>query len=126
MSSEKLLEHLRSLETELHQPEVRSNTVRLDKLLHEAFTEIGQSGRRYTRDEIIDELAVEKDPGKVLSENFTVQQVSAGVAILTYSSAHVDANGKESQRTHRSSLWQETPKGWQIRFHQGTAAKESA
>jgi hypothetical protein len=46
-----------------------------------------------------------------LDENF---------ALLTYKSAHVDANGELSRHTLRSSLWQKMESRWQMRFHQAT------
>ena len=129
MYSADLLKRLRKLEVKLHQPEVRSNANRLSELLHESYTEIGRSGRRYSRSDILKQLPLENPTGTVWSGEFSVEEIGPDLALLTYLSARIDASGGKSRRTLRSSLWQRTSKGWQIRFHQGTPApvgKDSA
>ena len=56
MTSDELLQHLKKLEIELHQPSVRTNVKRLDDLLHDSFAEIGRSGRTYSKADILAEL----------------------------------------------------------------------
>ena len=51
-----LLEELRSLETELHKDETRRNRQRMETLLHADFLEVGRSGGRYKRSEILEEF----------------------------------------------------------------------
>jgi hypothetical protein len=114
-----LLEELRSLETELHTTEARRNWQRMEMLLHPDFVEFGRSGRRYTRADILHEFGPTTVPA-VRSENFELAALAEGIALLTYASAHEDADGKQSQHTLRSSVWVCTETGWQIRFHQGT------
>ena len=46
--------------------------------------------------------------------------MAEGVALLTYKSAHVGRDGALERHALRSSLWQQTPQGWQMLFHQGT------
>lgn len=120
MSGDDLLEQLRNLEVELHQPSVRSNVKRLDTLLHESFAEFGRSGGSYCKADILRELPMETSPRAVWSQDFSAAQVANDVALLTYKSAHLDENGEFSRHTLRSSLWLRTKHGWQMRFHQGT------
>ncbi len=120
MTSDNLLQHLRELEIRLHQPNVRSNVDRLDELLHESFVEFGRSGRSYCRADILKELPLEKPTGVVWSQDFSVAEIADGVMLLTYKSAYVNTNGELSRHSLRSSLWQRTTRGWQMRFHQGT------
>lgn len=115
-----LLTHLRELEVALHQPDVRRDPIRVDKLLHESFTEIGRSGRSYSRSQILEFLRVETLSGPVWSQEFSVAEISDNVALLRYKSAFVDVNGQLSRHTLRASLWQRTAQGWKMRFHQGT------
>ena len=124
MNSNRLLEQLRDLEIELHQPELRSNPTRLETLLHESFFEFGRSGRSYDKTEIIELLSKEYSPDLIWSQEFSVAEIAEGVALLTYRSAHIDDNGELTQHSNRSSLWQHTNHGWQMRFHQGTAIDE--
>ncbi|HEY5543688.1 MAG TPA: DUF4440 domain-containing protein [Candidatus Binatia bacterium] len=120
MATDDLLHHLRELEVALHQPDLRYDPARLDQLLHESFAEFGRSGRCYTRADIVKLLELEAIPGSVWSQDFAVIEIAEDIALLTYKSAYVDANGELRRHTLRSSLWQRTARGWQIRFHQGT------
>lgn len=120
MPADDLLQHLRELEVALHQSHVREDRARLDELLHESFAEFGRSGRSYSRADILEFLALELPPGPVWSQDFTLAEIAEGIALLTYKSAYVDANGELRRHTLRSSLWQRTARGWQMRFHQGT------
>ena len=124
MSLKNLLQHLRALEIALHQPEVRSDAGRLGALLHDAFAEIGRSGQIHSREDVLQDLPTEKEVKAIYSQDFAVAEISDGVALLTYKSAHVDANGELSRHTLRASLWQHTAQGWQMRFHQGTPTDE--
>ncbi|MBT8041389.1 MAG: DUF4440 domain-containing protein [Gammaproteobacteria bacterium] len=116
------MERLRSLEVEMHQPEVRSTSRQLSEPLHDSFTEIGRSGQRYSRSDILKQLPMENPKGPVWSGELSVEEIVPDLALLTYITAQIDANSGNSRRTLRSSLWQRTSKGWQIRFHQGTPA----
>jgi hypothetical protein len=120
MSTDDLLRLLREREIALQEPQVRKDPDRLDELLHESFAEFGRSGRSYSRAEILDLLSLEEPPA-VWSQDFTVAEIADGIALLTYRSARVDRKGELHHHTLRSSLWQRTEGGWQLRFHQGTA-----
>ena len=121
MSKDDLLNHLRELEVALHQPSIRSDPDRLDTLLHDSFTEFGRSGRSYNKTDVMRQLLSEQPTRTIWSQDFSVAEIAAGVALLTYKSAHLDGNGKVYRHTLRSSIWQRTADGWQMRFHQGTA-----
>jgi len=113
-------ELVKQLEVELHKPMVRSDAERVSTLLHESFTEIGRSGRFYNRNEILEELSKEEAGSPVWAQDFITKEISGGLILLTYKSAHINTEGELSRHTFRSSLWQQTPQGWQVRFHQGT------
>lgn len=113
-------ETVKHLEVELHQPEVRSDAKRVNTLLHKSFVECGRSGRIYSRNDILVELSGEDAGYSVWSQDFAAEEISDGVILLTYLSAHINSDEELSRFTFRSSLWQQTPHGWQMRFHQGT------
>jgi hypothetical protein len=117
-----LLEKLRSLEAELHTVEVRRNAERLESLLHPDFVELGRSGRRYSRADILDEFERSSELPNVHSRNFELAVLAEGIVLLTYASSHEDGEGKEFRHTLRCSIWVCTQTGWQMRFHQGTPA----
>jgi len=113
MNTDDLLQHLRGLEVALHQPDVRRDPVRRDQLLHESFAEFRRSGRSYSRTDILEFCGL-KSPGPIWSQDFAVAEIAEDIALLTYKSAHVDANGELCRHTIRSSLWQRTTCGWQM------------
>ncbi len=116
-----LLKTLRTLEIELHRPDVRRNPQRLNLLLHDAFTEVGRSGTVYSKADILAQLPKENADASIWSQAFSLAEVAPGVALLRYKSAHEDDAGTLTRHTLRSSLWVLSPGGWQLRFHQGTA-----
>jgi hypothetical protein len=120
---DELLRRLRDLEVELHLLETRQNRERLEQLLHPDFVEFARSGRRYSRQEVLaeySEAAATLEPVRV--EQFDLAEIGRGTVLVTYLSTHETATGELCRRTVRSSLWLETEKGWQMRFHQGTPA----
>ncbi len=115
---------VKHLEVELHRPEIRSDAERVNTLLHKSFVECGRSGRIYKRNDILEELSGEDAGNSIWSQDFAAEEISDGVILLTYLSAHINSDQELSRYTFRSSLWQRTPHGWQMRFHQGTPIDE--
>jgi hypothetical protein len=99
---------------------VRSDRDELGRLLHPEFREFGRSGRIYERAEVLAEFAGRPQAYEVWAQDFRVVALSDGFALLTYKSAHVTPQGELEHHTNRSSLWQLTPAGWRLLFHQGT------
>lgn len=126
MGSDDLLAHLSGLELSLQRLEVRRDRARLDALLHESFVEFGRSGRRYEKADTLEELPRNSSPMVMWSQDFELAELADGVALLTYRSASVDENGDLYRHSLRSSIWQRTERGWQMRFHQGTATEAFA
>jgi ribonuclease HI len=102
-----------ALERELLTPEVRADMGRTGVLLHREFTEIGSSGRIWTRDAIMTEL--EENPGQQTElELLAAERICPTAVLLTY------RGHSRSGTTLRSSLWVLDGAQWRIRFHQGT------
>jgi len=120
-----LLQDLQALEVELHHPGVRCSRERLNQLLHPLFHEVGRSGRAYNRETIVSFLATQEPKAVVVSDSFSVAELGPGVALLTYRSAHLEDGNILVNHTLRSSIWVKTDAGWQLRYHQGTAAAET-
>jgi hypothetical protein len=120
-----LLQELQALEVELHHPGVRCSRERLETLLHPEFHEVGRSGRSYNRETIVRFLAAQESQPVVVSDAFAVSELGPGVALLTYRSAHLEQNKVLANHTLRSSVWVKTSAGWQLYYHQGTAAAET-
>ncbi|MDN3921372.1 nuclear transport factor 2 family protein [Roseateles violae] len=120
-----LLQELQALEVELHHPGVRCSAERLEQLLHPDFHEVGRSGRRYERTTIVRFLAAQTAHPEVEPGEFAVALLGGSCALLTYRSAHRQADGSLGHHTHRASIWIRGSAGWQLRYHQGTPAAEA-
>lgn len=105
-------EHVVALERELLSDEVRSDRARVAALLHPQWQEIGASGRLWSRDDILDDIAPLATP--VALDTITVSRVASDLILLVWR-----ASADDGSRL-RSSLWQRTTGQWQQRFHQGT------
>jgi hypothetical protein len=90
------------------------------ELIHPEFREFGRSGAQYTREEILAHVSQVSVQPVIWSQEFEAQLLGAGLALLTYRSAHVAENGELGRHTNRSSLWQQVEGHWKMRFHQGT------
>ena len=120
-----LLDELRLLEVELHHPGAHCDPERLEQLLHPNFKEVGRSGRAHTRETVIRYLLEADVNSGVSSDGFAVAELGPQVALLTYRSAQAQSGGGLFNHTLRSSVWVRTDAGWQMRYHQGTAAAEA-
>ena len=121
-----ILPELQALEVELHHPGARCSRERLEQLLRPEFHEVGRSGRAYNRETVVNYLAAQLAPPVVASGAFAVSELGPGLVLLTYRSAHIETAGNRLvNHTLRSSIWLKTTDGWQLRYHQGTAAAEA-
>jgi hypothetical protein len=125
MDGEALAAALRMLEVELHRGATRADRTRMEALLHADFVEFGRSGVLWTREATLAEFAGggESAP-RIVADRFVLQRLGDDLALLTYRSAHADADGRRQRFTWRSSLWQRGAPGWQLRFHQGTPTED--
>ncbi len=115
-----LRDHLLLLEEELLSPATRRNPVRLTELLAPGFLEFGSSGRTFTRDEIIAELAAETYTPHSLT-HFNLLAHTDDWALVTYRTSRPGEDGSTPQRIAlRSSTWVRREDRWQVLFHQGT------
>lgn len=115
-----LLRVLQALEAELHAPAARGDAGKLNALLHDEFREFGRSGTAYNKRGTLARLPAQAQHDVVAADQFEVQPLAERVALLTYRSAHRCADGSLERFTLRSSVWELTEQGWQMRFHQGT------
>lgn len=113
-----LFEILKGLERELHHS---ADPERWQLLLHPDFFEYGRSGLGFDREKALALLLRNDASPRVHAQDFAIQPLAPGVVLMTYRSAHIQPDGSLERYSNRSSIWLETPQGWQMRFHQGTA-----
>lgn len=94
---------------------VRSDTSRLEQLLHPDFAERGQSGRWWTREATLE--ALPNDAGAYEApevRDLHADEVAEGVVLVVYVSV------RSGRSVGRSSVWIEHQGRMRIRWHQGT------
>jgi hypothetical protein len=118
-----ILEELSAHEPIFHRPEHGTTRADFENMTLPDFWEIGASGSIYSRDYVLAELErrhsqpQEKDAWE--TSDFHCRKLADNVYLLTY-------NLQQGERkTRRSTIWQHTPTGWKIAFHQGTIIQTS-
>jgi hypothetical protein len=123
MQYEAVMTDLSSREPLFHRPEHGSSRADFERMTVEEFWEIGASGRRYTREFILDELekrfaAPHEDIWEI--RDFRCQRLAQELYLVTYTLI------QDGMRlTRRSTIWRRTGEDWKAVFHQGTLVPES-
>jgi len=113
-----VLAELIAREPIFHRPEFGTSRADFEKMTTPGFWEIGASGRRYSRKVVLDELerrhaAPHSDAWE--ASEFYCQQLAETIYLLTYTLLQDNV-----RLTRRATIWQRTPEGWKIVFHQGS------
>ncbi len=121
MTEKSVAETIIQAERTLLDPAVRSDPVALDRWLDPDFTEIGQSGRLWTRSEILDDLLTTDQSAYAAAELSEphVKELAPNCYLLTYV-VHVGG-----RRSRRSSIWRLRGAQWRMVFNQGTPLTRS-
>jgi len=115
-----ILHELLPLEPIFHTKDFGLTRPDFEKRMVQDYWEIGASGRRYSREFIL-ELLVKNPPVNTTSAGWqtsdhAVRQLGPDVYLLTYTL-------RQGERlTRRSTVWQKTSEGWCVLYHQGTIA----
>jgi hypothetical protein len=113
-----VLEDLSSREPIFHRPELGTTRADYENMTTVDFWEIGASGRRYSRDEVLAELDRRRENPPVdvwEATGFHCRELAQDVFLLTYTLLQ-----DNRRKTRRATIWQRTQEGWKIVFHQGT------
>ncbi|MEJ2616952.1 MAG: hypothetical protein P8Z35_18500 [Ignavibacteriaceae bacterium] len=112
-----ILEELKKLEPVFHRPELGTSRKDFEEMIENSFWEVGASGRRYSREYVLDVL---EERSKSVSEDnwptkdFQCLEIAKDNYLLTYTLSQGD------RITRRASIWRRIGKGWKILYHQGT------
>jgi hypothetical protein len=112
-----VLHELRQREPIFHRPEFGTTRQDFEQMTDPAFWEVGASGRRYSREYVLDTL--EKRSQNPVEETWETQdfqclELGATTYLLTYTLIQCE------RVTRRSTIWRKAELGWQILYHQGT------
>lgn len=87
------------------------------------FWETGASGRIYSRQTVLDELERRyASPHQDIWEtsDFACRRLAQDVYLLTYTLLQ-----NRARLARRATIWQKTPQGWKILYHQGTIVQDA-
>ena len=112
-----VLAELRCREPIFHRPELGTARADFENMTTVDFWEVGASGRRYSREYVLD--ALEERHQSPIHEvwettDFRCQELAADIYLLTYTLRQQGA-----RITRRATIWKRTENGWKIVFHQG-------
>jgi hypothetical protein len=120
---EDILAELSSREPIFHRSEFGTARADFERMTAEDYWETGASGRRYSRQAVLDML---EDRFSVPhadvweTSSFQCRKLAEGVYLLTYTLL------QDKQRlTRRATVWQKTSEGWKIVYHQGTIVQDA-
>ena len=116
-----ILDELKQREPIFHRPELGTTRHDFEKMTDPAFWEVGASGRRYSREYVLDVLEKRyESPGEDLWEtrDFHCLEIAPDNYLLTYTLLQGE------RLTRRSTIWRRTGEGWKIVYHQGTVVED--
>jgi hypothetical protein len=118
---ESVLQELIDREPIFHRPEFGTTRQDFENMMDPNFWEVGASGRRYSREYVLDTL--EERHSKAHEDNWKTRdfhclEIAPDNYLLTYTLFQ----GK--RMTRRSTLWRWTPGSWKIVYHQGTIVED--
>jgi hypothetical protein len=117
-----VLEELMRREPVFHRPEFGTARADFERMTEETFWEVGASGRRYSRQYVLDELEkryAEPKEDVWQTSDFHCLEIAADNYLLTYTLT------QGARVTRRSTVWRRTAQGWKIVYHQGTVVEET-
>jgi hypothetical protein len=120
---QQILAELSRREPVFHRAEFGTTRADFDRLMADDYWETGASGRRYSRDSILD--ALEKrfavpDTDVWETSGFLCRRLAENTYLLTYTLLQA-----KQRLTRRATIWRSTPGGWKILYHQGTIVQDA-
>ena len=116
-----VLNELIQREPIFHRPELGTTRADFEAMTAAKFWEVGASGRRYSREYVLDELERRyASPADDVwqAQDFHCLEIAVDNYLLTYTLIQGD------RVTRRSTIWRRTAQGWQIVYHQGTVVED--
>jgi len=112
-----VLDELMQREPIFHRAEFGTTRAELEKMIDRDFREVGASGRRYSREFVLDTLESRlRQPVEDAweTEGFHCLEIAPNNYLVTYTLLQGE------RVTRRATIWRRSAKGWKILYHQGT------
>jgi len=118
-----VLEELKQREPIFHHPELGTSRRDYENMTDAEFWEVGASGRRYSRNYVLETLKnrpPNPDEASWVMRDFQCREIAADNYLITYTLF------QGARVTRRSTLWSHTSAGWKLLYHQGTMVESNA
>jgi hypothetical protein len=118
-----ILKELMGREPIFHRPEHGATRTDFENMMAADFWETGASGRRYSRGQVLDALEERYSKPHLdiwETSGFHCRQLADHIYLLTYTLLQ-----NKERLTRRATIWQRTPGGWKIVYHQGTIVQDA-
>jgi hypothetical protein len=116
-----VLKELMAREPLFHRPDIANSRAQFESMMAPSFWEVGASGRRYSREYVLDILEERLEnpvPDVWRTRDAYCLEIAPDNYLVTYTL-------QQGERvTRRSSIWRRTGTGWCVLFHQGTVVQE--
>jgi hypothetical protein len=112
-----VLEELKQREPIFHHPEFGTTRRDYENMTDPEFWEVGASGRRYSRELVLETLEnrqPDADESQWLTRDFQCREIAADNYLITYTLI------QGPRITRRATLWRRSAAGWKVLYHQGT------
>ena len=114
-----ILEELKRREPLFHRPEVAATRRDFENMTDPGFWEVGASGRRYSREFVLDtlEARLPGDEDQWETRGFHCLEIAPDNYLVTYTLL------QGARVTRRATLWRRAKSGWKVLYHQGTVVE---
>src|SRR5690606_29016341 len=121
-----ILQELKQREPLFHRREFGTSREALENMTTESFWETGASGRRYSREYVIETLLERYQQQPIdaweteqwSATDFCCQKISENNYLLTYTLI------QGTRLTRRATIWRRENNAWKIAYHQGTVVED--
>jgi hypothetical protein len=118
-----ILAELMAREPIFHRPEFGTTRADFERMMAEDFWETGASGQRYSREfvlEVLEQRFAKPQQDVWEASDFLCRKLADNLYLLTYTLLQ-----DNKRLTRRATIWQNTPDGWKIVYHQGTIVQDA-
>ena len=107
------------LEKSLFKYEFMSDITYLNEIIDDKYIEVGKSGKKFNKNDVINDLSILKEDRKITIYNFICDKIEENIYLIHY----ITKNNNDN--IYRTSIWKKENDKIKIIFHQASLYKET-
>jgi len=107
------------LEKSLFKYEFMSDITYLNEIIDDNYVEVGKSGKKFNKKDVINDLSILKEDRKITIYNFTCDKIEENIYLIHY----ITKNNNDN--IYRTSIWKKEYDKIKIIFHQASLYSEN-